>query len=221
MLFPTEERISAVAAEDLRYYQATYFFEKFKESCGSPDKPKDSSFHWIAYSDAFLMTLVSLQDFVSERKKRLLLRGAYLTYQKHKVKVPKGYDPNVLLVLKLMRNQTIHRYVFASPRQKGKARPPVTRVINVSVGGHNPGAWVQPRIHPKDMQRILKRAMNRFRKQKKNDPRPDVAETRLYLKQLKKKGSDYILLLELFAEGLKHVETVCGFKPLDPSPPVP
>ena len=198
-------------AAALRYHQARYFLERFKEACGTSSTPRESSFHWIAYSDAFLMALVSLQDLVGLKKRARLLQGAYRTYTKHGGKPPKDYKANVFLVLKLMRNQTIHECVFASPRLKTRAKPSVTRIINVSVGGHNPGAWVQPRILAKTMRRVLRRAMRRPKKAKSSVPLPwdDVEETRRYLNQLKKRGIEEIALHAIFDEGLAFVKGVC------------
>jgi hypothetical protein len=210
----TEEDLGDVTAAAIRYHQARYFLERFKEACGTPTTPRASSFHWIAYSDAFLMALVSLQDLVGLKKKSRLLRGAYRTYTKNGATPPKGYRPNAFLVLKLMRNQTIHQCVFASPGRKNRAKPSVTRIINVSVGGHNPGAWVQPRILAKTMRRMLRRVIRRPKKAKKSIrlPREDVEETRRYLSQLKKMGVEEIALHAIFEEGLKFVKSVCGLE---------
>jgi hypothetical protein len=79
MHFPTEQHLPHIRPADLRYYQASYFFEKFKEGCGSEEKRQVSSFHWITYSDAFLMALASLQDFMSGKQRDRLLKGAYRT----------------------------------------------------------------------------------------------------------------------------------------------
>jgi hypothetical protein len=40
----------------------------------------------------------------------------------------------------------------------------------------------------------------------------DIQETRLYLRHLKKKGMDQIILGDILQEGLEFVRTACGLK---------
>ncbi len=98
--FPNEGALPGLSRVQIRFSEALYFLEQFKCHCGSADNPRDSSFHWIAYSDAFLMALLSVQDLVGPKRKRRLLMGCESLKREGKP-ISADYTPNPLLVLKL------------------------------------------------------------------------------------------------------------------------
>jgi hypothetical protein len=191
--FPSEADILNMPPPKLRFQQALYFYERFKECCGSPTTQLTSWFHWLAYADAFLMALISLQDMVSPARRKKLLKPGSATH------------PNAFLVLKLLRNRTIHACVFAAPRQKRKDTPgSVSRIINV-----HRVLWVEPTIGVANLETMLSRIMGKYYRTRKHDPRFDVRDARHYLKMIKARGEDQIRFQGLFQEGIDFVRDKC------------
>lgn len=138
----------------------------------------------------------------------------YDILKKQNAKIPRPYTPNPLLVLKLMRNRTVHHCVLGVPGE-GRGKGKVSRIINFRVGGADAGSWVEPRIMFSRMETELKRMRAKYRrdkKKKKNQPNPkgDVAETRQYLKRLQREGQPDIRLEMVFREGYELVAKICG-----------
>lgn len=210
---PDESTLRDLSRVEIRFAEAVYFFQQFRQHCGSPDSPRDSSFHWISYSDAFMMSLLSIQDLVGAKKRDELLRG-YVAMKRAGLPIPPNYQPNPLLVLKLMRNRTVHHCVFAAPSSaKGKSN--VSRVINVRVGGNDAGSWVEPRIQFATMRSIVRRVRDKWKRdkaKKKNSPNPkgDLQETRLYVNWLAELGKEDIRLDALFVEAIQLTAKTCG-----------
>jgi hypothetical protein len=211
LTIPSETALPGINRAHLRIHEAVYFLDEFKKHCGSPASRHDSSFHWLAYSDAFLMALLSIQDFIGPKKRAKLLQG-YEEAKKRKGIKLKHYSPNPLLVLKLMRNRTVHHCVLAAPGQ-GAGKGSVSRIINLNVGGQKPGRWVEPRMLISQIEALIRSAQRDYRKTRKNNPRKDVKETRIFIKRLIDAGKDDIKLADLFQQGLEEVATVCNFPP--------
>jgi hypothetical protein len=210
---PNEGELPGFSRVQIRFSEALYFFEQFKRHCGSSENPQDSSFHWIAYSDAFLMALLSIQDLVGPKRKRRLLMG-YESLKKEGKPIPADYTPNPLLVLKLMRNRTVHHCVFSAPSD-GREKGSVSRVINVRVGGADAGKWSEPRVPLSQMRAVLSRLKAKYARDKKKGkstpkPKVDIKETRLYIKRLRGLGKEDIHLHSIFREGLERVASICG-----------
>ncbi len=211
--FPDVVALTGKSRVEIRFLEALYFFQEFKAHCGSgaTQNPEYDTFRWIAYSDAFLISLLSIQDLVGPKKRAQFLAG-YDNLKKQNAKIARHYAPNPLLVLKLMRNRTVHHCVLGAPGE-GRGKGNVSRVINVRVGGADAGAWVETRITFAEMEMELKRIMAKYRRdKKKNPPNPkrDVTETRQYLKRLQRERHPDIRLEVVFREGYELVAKICG-----------
>lgn len=80
----------------MRLAEAIFFYRKFVGACGPP---KDSLFEMVAYFDAFLFTLVSIEEMVSGSQKNAL------------------NSIDVFKFAKAARNVTTHHSVLAAPNQ--------------------------------------------------------------------------------------------------------
>ena len=65
-----EQNLSMLQPKELRFHEAFYFYDRFRLCCGQPairlaESARENPFLWIAYADAHLATLISIEEFVS------------------------------------------------------------------------------------------------------------------------------------------------------------
>lgn len=109
-----EAKAFALSSPLFRFAEADYFFSRFVESCGPPS---DSYFRMVCYFDAFLFTLISIEEMVAEDVKKKL------------------NSKPVFKFLKAMRNISTHHSVLGAALSDSKFPRPFYRVINASIGG--------------------------------------------------------------------------------------
>ena len=107
-----EEELALLTSPQLRRSEAEYFCSQFLKACGPPD----SYFKMISYFDAFLFTLVSIEEIVDETKKAAL----------------RGND--TFRFVKALRNVTAHHSILASSQQDSKFVRPLRREIKAGLG---------------------------------------------------------------------------------------
>jgi hypothetical protein len=174
----------------LRLREAIFFREKFDESC-SP-ATQDSYFLWIAYSDAFLMSIVSLEELIGPRKQGRLRASDLFRF------------------LKAIRNITVHHTVISAPKHKHGGRATHVQDLGININeGISASTSVLPRIHIADLRRLLSRRLKQ-----KNFPsreKGNIVAARRYLSQRTRTGPE-IYLKELFEEAIRLVSEICEYK---------
>lgn len=103
----TEPELAASTPVSLRLAEAEYFLSQFRAHCGPP---RDSYFLMICYLDAFLFSLVSVEDIISRKRKKL-------------------NECLVFKFLKAARNVTTHQLVLAAPSRQGEHTRPFSRWV--------------------------------------------------------------------------------------------
>ncbi len=108
-----EVDMAALKTGKLRWKEAEYFLEQYIKHCGPPI---DSYFHMVCYLDAFLFSLVSVEEVVDDsvcgnmRKK------------------------DSFLFLKALRNTNAHHIILGIGLEDSKFSSPIARVLSISVG---------------------------------------------------------------------------------------
>ena len=108
-----EEELGRQSPASLRLAEAEYFLWEYIRHCGPPI---DSYFKMVCYFDAFLFSLVSVEEMIGEEGKRQLQTDVSFRF------------------LKALRNISTHHSILAAPIQ-GKFERPFSRRVTVSVGG--------------------------------------------------------------------------------------
>jgi hypothetical protein len=111
-----ESQITATSQSNLRYCEAQYFLEQFIHYCGN-NSSIDSYFHVIAYLDAFLLTLISIEELDRKEQKKAL-----------------NTQP-IFKFLKAARNFTAHKFILASPANQSTFQRAITENLVVGGGG--------------------------------------------------------------------------------------
>jgi hypothetical protein len=106
MIPSDENELSALSPSKLRFAEAEHFLNLFIKSCAPP---KDWYFETISYADAFLFTLISVEEMVEDTVCQALR------------------SKPVFRFLKAMRNVTTHHSVLASVAPGSKLPRPFSR----------------------------------------------------------------------------------------------
>ena len=96
---------------NLRCHEAEYFFHCFLRACGGPDH-HDDYFTMIAFFDAYLFSIVSIEDMVAKDERALL------------------HNIDLFRFLKALRNVTSHHSVLAGPSIGWKFERPFSRHVS-------------------------------------------------------------------------------------------
>ena len=107
-----EEELALLTSAQLRRSEAEYFCSQFVKACGPPD----SYFRMISYFDAFLFTLVSIEEIVDDSRKVALRANDTFRF------------------VKALRNVTAHHSILASSQPDSKFVRPLRRELKVGVG---------------------------------------------------------------------------------------
>ena len=108
-----ETEMVKLSAPRLRLEEAKYFYSQFVAHCGPP---RDSYFLMVAYFDAFLFALVSVEDMVPISVKAQLKSN------------------EVFRFVKALRNITMHHSVLAALQPGAKFVRPFSRHVTEVIG---------------------------------------------------------------------------------------
>lgn len=174
----SEPEISIANPALLRYNEASFFLSCFRTSCGPPH---DSYFEMIAYIDAFLFCLISVEDMLSEERKKLLRKKAVFKF------------------LKAARNITGHHTILASPNQHGEYVRPFSRAIIELPQS----ASARLRIKIKEFRDLFETAAKIY-----PSGRSGFKHAKHYLESFEAKGLQVIYIEDVLMEGLNAVRDV-------------
>jgi hypothetical protein len=179
-----EIQLSTAVPPVVRFREAAFFRTKFITASGPP---VDSHFEMIAFFDAFLFSIVSIEDMVNNSLKSRLQTA------------------EVFLFLKAARNVTTHHSVLAAPFQPNGFARPLPRRITEHAGGSSPYAYAKFAVSIRNFRKVFHQAAVRY-------PRGAshflAGET--YLNSLEARGVGEILLEDVMQEGLNVVAAVLG-----------
>jgi hypothetical protein len=176
-----EADMSALSAPGLRCAEAQYFLSRFIENCGPP---VDSYFLMVCYFDAFLFSLISVEEMISSEAKEHLRRK------------------DVFRFLKALRNISSHHSVLGASLKDSKFPRPFSRTINVSVGGP-PDDSSRLRLRFDVLRNIFDSIEQERPQESKN---LDIA--RKYLAKLEKDNNSDVFIEDIMKEGLNEVKLV-------------
>lgn len=108
-----EREMTEASAAELRLKEAEYFYEQFLRHSGPGT---DNYFLMVAYFDAFLPTLTSVEEMVGEAAKEALRNN-------------EGFR-----LLKALRNINYHHSVLAAIVNNSKFERPFSRIITAVIG---------------------------------------------------------------------------------------
>ncbi|HOD62389.1 MAG TPA: hypothetical protein PKG96_09865 [Bacilli bacterium] len=109
-----EIQMSTLKTVQLRYHEAEYFYSQFIIHSGPP---YDSYFKMVCYLDAFLSSLVSIEEMVNKCDQKRLRKIDLFRF------------------IKALRNIAVHHCVFAAPQPEAKFERPFFRHLSDSIGG--------------------------------------------------------------------------------------
>lgn len=192
----SEAELKQLHPKDLRMQEAFYFYDMFLVSCGQAPirlstPPAENQFLWITFADGFLAMLVSVEEMVDDATRSAMLQSDLYHF------------------VKQLRNITVHTTVLGARKHSHGAAPLVSRIIDV--GGRR-GDFVDPKI---DIERI-RRQLDRIIKNQPKKFRGHVAGTRKFLRDLRRRGNEYVILREVFEEALAFVGQECEIALVDP-----
>lgn len=182
-----ETELLALTPAQLRLHEAKLFLDEFRRACGSPITP-DNYLAWIANADAFAMTLVSVEELVSERVKKKL------------------HSSDVFGLMKAMRNMSVHESVWPGPRQRRGATPTVARTIYLNIGVNR---WVEPTLLIPNIRAALTRRLRKWPRDRRA-----IEGARRFLTKWKRcnGATDQIPLDELLTHAFDEVKRISGVR---------
>ena len=176
-----EQSMTAASPPVMRFKEAEYFHSQFLKNCGPP---RDSYFLMVCYFDAFLFTLISVEEMVSACAKKQLLAC------------------NEFRFLKALRNISSHHSVLGAALTDSKFHRPFSRVISENIGGLQiASSRLKLRFD------VLHTIFDAVQKE-----RPSEANTlniaRTFLQELEKQKIQEVFLEELMKRGLEAVSAI-------------
>jgi len=186
-----DELIPTWTPAELRLHEALYFLRMFERGCGSRET-MDSWLEWIANADAFVMALISVENLVSQKRKRAL------------------NDLDSFGFLKATRNATVHELPWFASKQSRRATAPTRRAISLVVGSE-PGRFVEPMNSIDAVLTTLKRRRRKWKWEKNT-----IKAARRYLRAMKRKtDNDNFFVIDVFKETFDAAAKVCRAKITD------
>ena len=179
-----EIELSTAGPPKVRLKEAVFFRDKFITACGPP---LDSNFEMIVYFDAFLFTIVSIEEMV-ERRERQKLQAS-----------------DVFLFLKAARNVTTHHSVLAAPNQPKGFAHPLPRQITEHVGGAEPFAYARFVVSTDNFRAVFRHAAASYPQGRRNF---ELGEC--YLDLVDQRGKKEFYLEDVMQEGIDAVADILG-----------
>ncbi len=179
-----EVELSTADPSRVRLKESVFFREKFITACGPP---LDSHFEMIVYFDAFLFTIVSIEEMVS-------------TCERQELQVS-----NVFLFLKAARNVTTHHSVLAAPKQPNGFAYPLPRRITEAVGSAEPCAYARCAVSTDKFRAVFRQAAVSYPK-----GRPNFELGERYLDLIDRRGKQEVYLEDIMQEGIDAVAHILG-----------
>jgi hypothetical protein len=156
-----EDAMAKLTSAQLRLEHASYFLRSFLANCGPP---QDSYFHMTAYFDAFLFSLVSVEEMLEEPKRSALRNCAEFRF------------------MKVLRNVTTHHSVLAASQSDSKFLRPFARHLANCVGAVQEASG-RLALHPDRLRSILDVVEKEVPREK-----PNIDLARQYLQSIEAAG---------------------------------
>lgn len=186
----TEEELGGQTPAALRLAEAEYFLREYVRHCGPP---RDWYFAMVCSFDAFLFSLVSVEEMVDEATKTELQAGSDFRF------------------FKALRNITTHHSILAAPIA-GKFERPFSRVIT---DGNIGEASSRLRLRFD----VLRRIFDAVENERKNEA-ATLRVAREFVAELEAAGNRGFLE-DIMEQALHSVKRVLGYIPngkLQPTP---
>lgn len=180
-----DSMVMSISPDMFRLYEADYFFDQYQHHCGSPEH-HDNYFQWISYADVFVIMLTSMEALVSEQIKTQLR------------------DSNIFLLIKALRNITVHGAVFPAPNANTVARD-----IYLKTGSES-AKWVEPKLLiDRTLDAFFQRLTTMPEHLRKNETKT-IDGARTFFDEWKQEHGQEILLSEVFEKALNEVSVISG-----------
>ena len=181
------DEVANLESSELRFREACQFYKVFMGHHGPGLDPRATRFLWMCYADAFLMSLVSLRDVVTEAQE-LALKGS-----------------DLFRMVTVLRNVTIHRAVVS-------ARSPllmINREINI---GSAVGRFEDPVLNGERVAEALDHYEQELRHECMwRQERRNIEGARRWNDELKAKDPPRVHLSAVFRNALAFVAGTCGW----------
>jgi hypothetical protein len=173
-----ETDMQVLDSGNFRWREAEFFLNGYIGSCG----PHEDYFSMVCYLDAFLYTLVSIEEVVNKSIRDLL------------------HQKDIFLFLKALRNTSAHHIVLGIGLKDSKFSHPISRDLTVD---ESPYTFSELRLNFSELRQIFDTIEQTLPREKKT-----FDGARRYMAALESQNRDADYIENFMLEGLREVKSV-------------